>query len=318
MRALWLENQSLSLRDDLPLPKPGAGEALIRVRLAGICGTDLELLRGYAPFAGILGHEFVGEVAEADDPGLIGRRVAGEINIVCGRCDACRAGRPTHCENRTVAGIRNRHGAFAEYLTLPMANLHPVPDSVPDEAAVFAEPLAAALEIQSQVAVRPSERVLVVGAGRLGQLVAQTLALTGCELSVVARHPRQHALLAGRGIRTVAEDSIPSRRFDLAVEATGSPLGFELARRAVRPRGTLVLKSTHAGGAMAVDLSALVVDEITVVGSRCGPFGAALRLLERKAVDPAGLIDAEYPLDRAVEAFGRAGQSGVLKVLVRP
>jgi 2-desacetyl-2-hydroxyethyl bacteriochlorophyllide A dehydrogenase len=317
MRALRLENQSLALRGDLSVPKPGPGEALIRVRLAGLCGTDLELLRGYAPFTGIPGHEFVGEVVEAEDASLIGRRVVGEINIVCGECPACRAGRPTHCGNRTVAGIRGRHGAFAEYLTLPAANLHCVPDSVPDEAAVFAEPLAAALEIQEQAAVRPSDRVLVVGAGRLGQLVAQTLALTGCDLSVVARHPRQQELLAERRIPIVAEDAIPPRAFDLAVEATGAPGGFELARRAVRPRGTLVLKSTYAG-ALAVDLSALVVDEVTVVGSRCGPFGAALRLLERRAVDPTPLIDAEYSLSCAIEAFERAGRPGTLKVLLRP
>jgi threonine dehydrogenase-like Zn-dependent dehydrogenase len=317
MLAVWLENQSLALRADLPVPKPGPGEALIRVRLAGLCGTDLELLRGYAPFTGIPGHEFVGEVAEAEDASLIGRRVVGEINIVCGFCSACRAGRPTHCENRTVAGIRGRDGVFAEYLTLPAVNLHCVPESVPDEAAVFAEPLAAALEIQEQAAVRPSARVLVVGAGRLGQLVAQTLALTGCDLSVVARHPRQQELLAERRIPIVAEDVIPPKAFDLAVEATGAPGGFELARRALRPRGTLVLKSTYAG-AFAVDLSALVVDEVTVVGSRCGPFGAALRLLERRAVDPTPLIDAEYPLSRAIEAFERAGQPGTLKVLLRP
>lgn len=317
MHVLWLENQSLSLRDDVPIPAPAAGEALIRVRLAGVCGTDLELLRGYVPFTGIPGHEFVGEVAEADDPSLIGRRVVGEINLVCGSCAACRAGRPTHCESRKVLGIRGRNGAFAEYLTLPEANLHPVPDGVPDAAAVFAEPLAAALEIQQQVAVRPSDRVLVVGAGRLGQLIAQTLALTGCELGVAARHPRQQRLLAERGIRTVPEAAVSPRNFDLAVEATGSPSGFELARRAVRPRGTLILKSTYAG-ALSVDLSSLVVDEISVIGSRCGPFGAALRLLERRAVDPTGLIDAEYPLARAAEAFERAGQPGAFKILIRP
>jgi 2-desacetyl-2-hydroxyethyl bacteriochlorophyllide A dehydrogenase len=316
MRALWLESQSLSHRSDLPRPVPGPGEALIRIRLAGICGTDLELLRGYAPFIGIPGHEFVGEVAECADAALLGRRVVGEINVVCGRCAACRAGRSTHCEQRTVAGIRGRDGAFAEYLALPAANLHPVPDGVPDEAAVFAEPLAAALQIQEQVAVRPGDAVLVVGAGRLGQLAAQTLALTGCDLAVVARHPRQRQLLADRGIRVTGEEGAPSRQFDLVVDATGSPSGFDLARRAVRPRGTLVLKSTYAG-AFPVDLSSLVVDEITVVGSRCGPFGAALRLLERRVVDPAGLIDAEYPLDRAVEAFRQAASGGALKVVVR-
>lgn len=317
MRALWLENQTLSIRGDVPMPKPGKGEALVRVRLAGVCGTDLELVRGYLPFAGISGHEFVGEVVEAGNPALIGRRVVGDINVVCGSCEACRAGRPTHCENREVLGIRGRNGAFAEYLALPEANLHPVPGNVPDEAAVFAEPLAAALEIQEQVAVRPSDRVLVVGAGRLGQLIAQTLALTGCELEVVARHPRQQRLLADRGIGILPEAAVPARSFDLAVEATGSPSGFGLARRAVRPRGTLVLKSTYRGD-IAVDLASLVVDEISIVGSRCGPLAAALRLLERRAVDPSVLIEAEYSLDRVMEAFERAGQPGALKVLVRP
>jgi 2-desacetyl-2-hydroxyethyl bacteriochlorophyllide A dehydrogenase len=317
MQALWLEDRKLSLRTGLPIPEPQAGEALIRVRLAGLCGTDLELARGYYPFAGIPGHEFVGEVAEAADRSWIGRRVVGEINIVCGQCDSCRAGRPTHCENRSVLGIRGRHGAFAEYLALPVANLHPVPDSVPDEAAVFAEPLAAALQIQTQVAVRPGDRVLVVGAGRMGQLIAWTLALTGCDLQVAAKYSKQQRLLAERGIRVAAEDILPRRHFDLVVEATGSPFGFELARRAVRPRGTLVLKSTYRGD-LAVDLSSLVVDEITLIGSRCGPFATALRLLEQRIVDPTGLIEAEYPLARGLEAFERAGQSGVLKVLVRP
>jgi threonine dehydrogenase-like Zn-dependent dehydrogenase len=317
MRALWLENQRLSLRADAPRPSLPPGEALVRVRLAGVCGTDLELVRGYYPYTGIPGHEFVGEVAAAEDSGWIGRRVAGEINAACGHCGSCRAGRATHCERRSVLGIRGRDGAFAEYLALPLANLHPLPDGVPDAAAVFAEPLAAALEIQEQVAVRPGDRALVVGAGRLGQWVAQTLALTGCELSVVARHPRQRSLLQARGIRWVDEDGLPERQFDLAVEATGSPSGFGLALRALRPRGTLVLKSTYRGE-LAVDFSALVVDEITLVGSRCGPFAAALRLLERKAVDPAGLVEAEYPLERGLEAFEHAARPGALKVLLRP
>lgn len=317
MRGIWLENQRLAFRADLPPPAPAAGEALVKVRLAGVCGTDLELQRGYYPYSGIPGHEFVGEVLAAEDPSLIGQRVVGEINAACGQCAACLRRHPTHCEQRSVLGIRDRHGAFAEALSLPLKNLHPVPDGVPDEAAVFVEPLAAALQIQELVTVRPASRVLLVGAGRLGQLIAQALALTGCAMQVVARHPRQRQLLAARHIPLLAEDAVPARHFDLVVEATGSPQGFELARHAVRPRGTLALKSTYHGR-LNVDLSALVVDEISVVGSRCGPFGAALRLLEQKAVDPAGLIEAEYPLEEGLAAFAQAAQPGALKVLLRP
>ena len=315
MKALWLENRSLSLRD---LPRPARpGEALIRVRLSGICGTDLELLRGYYPFTGVIGHEFVGEVVEAPDPGWTGQRVVGEINVPCGECLQCREGRPTHCDRRAVLGIKDRHGTHAEYTTLPLANLHRVPDQVPDEAAVFVEPLAAALEIGQQVPIRPSDRVLLVGAGRLGQRVAQVLALTGCDLRVLARHPQQMALLESRRIRPIAEDEIRPRAWDVVVEAAGSPAGFEVARRAIRPRGTLVMKSTYRGK-MAVDWSALVVDEITVVGSRCGPFAPALRLLERGEVDPPLLIAGCYPIDKALEAVDEAGKQGGLKILLGP
>ncbi|MDO9347781.1 MAG: alcohol dehydrogenase catalytic domain-containing protein [Anaerolineales bacterium] len=313
MKALWLENQQLSLRD-VPCPeKPG--EALIRVRLSGICGTDLELVRGYYPYTGVIGHEFVGEVVAAPAKDWIGKRVVGEITAVCGECEECQNGRPTHCEKRTVLGIVERDGAHAEYLSLPVANLHRVPDSVPDEAAVFTEPLAAALEIQQQVHIQPTDRVLLIGAGRLGQLIAQTLALTGCDLRVVARHPHQKQLLESRKIRLITEDEIQPRRWEVVVEATGSSSGFDLARQAVRPRGVLVLKSTYRGEA-SVNFSSLVVDEITLLGSRCGPFAPALRVLANHAVDPSLLIAAHYPLARAVEAFELARQPGVLKVLL--
>ncbi|MBI4733124.1 MAG: alcohol dehydrogenase catalytic domain-containing protein [Chloroflexi bacterium] len=313
MQSLWLENQSLSLRDTPRPNKPG--EALIRVRLAGICGTDLELARGYYPFTGVPGHEFVGEVIESPDKSWIGKRVVGEINVVCGECEQCRNGRPTHCEKRTVLGIVNRNGVHAEFTTLPLENLHLVPDSVPDEAAVFTEPLAAALEIQEQVHIRPTDRVLLIGAGRLGQLVAQSLALTGCDLRVAARHPLQQKLLTDRGIRLITEDEVQPRRWDVVVEATGSPSGFDLARRALRPRGTLVLKSTYRGG-MTVNWSPFVVDEITIVGSRCGPFAPALQMLEKKEVDPAALIAKRFPLSAALEAYETAKQPGTLKVLL--
>ncbi|MFZ5912210.1 MAG: MDR/zinc-dependent alcohol dehydrogenase-like family protein [Chloroflexota bacterium] len=315
MKAVWLENNRLGLRE---VAKPSqTSEALIRVRQAGICSTDLELVKGYYPFTGIPGHEFVGEVVAADDPTWIGQRVVADINVVCGACEQCLSGRSTHCEKRTVLGIANRDGVFAEYTSLPLANLHRVPASVPDEMAVFTEPLAAALEIQQQVHIRPTERVLLVGAGRLGQLIAQTLALTGCDLRVLARHPHQQGLLAARGIETIEEEAIQPWRWDVVVEATGSPEGFRLARRAIRPRGTLVMKSTYKGE-MAVNFSSIVVDEIQVVGSRCGPFEPALRLLEKKEVDPSVLVAAEFKLGEALQAFEHAAQPGVLKVLVTP
>ncbi len=316
MNALYLSNRTLTYRTDLPMPEPPPGEALIRVRLAGICATDLELVRGYYPFDGIPGHEFVGVVEHAPDaPQWEGRRVVGEINAACGACAQCREGRPTHCEQRTVLGIIGRNGAFAEYLTLPLANLHPVPDDVTDEQAVFTEPLAAALEVLQQVHIHPTDRVLVVGAGRLGQLIAWTLALTGCDLRVVARHESQRRLLAKRGIRTLAENEVPHWGADVVVEATGAPGGFALAKRAVRPRGVIVLKSTYAGD-LTLDMSRIVVDEITLVGSRCGPFAPALEHLRRGLIDPRDLIVARYPLEKGLEAFEKAAQPGVFKVVV--
>lgn len=315
MQGLWLEDRKLAIRD-VPIPSDPA-EALVKVRMSGICGTDIELTRGYYPFTGVIGHEFIGEVVEAPSPQWIGARVVGDINVACGVCDECSAGRPTHCEDRTVLGIVGRQGAHAEYLTLPLANLHRVPDSVPDEAAVFTEPLAAAVEILQQVHIRPSDRVLLIGAGRLGQLVAQVLALTGAHLRVVARHDHQRGLLAARGIATLAQDDVAARRWDVVVEATGSPSGLDLARSALRPRGTLVLKSTYAGET-TLDLSRFVVDEITIVGSRCGPFEPALQLLERGDVDPLPLITARYPLSEGVQAVAVAQQPDVMKVLLEP
>jgi 2-desacetyl-2-hydroxyethyl bacteriochlorophyllide A dehydrogenase len=315
MRALWLEDGALSMRDVEAAAWPG--EALVRVRLSGVCGTDLELVRGYYPFTGIPGHEFVGEVVQSPDPSWVGARVVGEINAWCGECETCRRGDVTHCERRTVLGIVGRNGVHAEYASLPLANLHRVPDSVPDEAAVFTEPLAAALEILEQVHVSPSDRVLLVGAGRLGQLVAQVLALTGAHVRVVARHDRQRELLAARGIAVIAEEDVEPRRWDVVVEATGSPSGFEMARAAVRPRGTLVLKSTYRGE-LTLDMAPFVVDEITVVGSRCGPFAPALRLLERGDVVTEGLVAERYELDRAIEAMEAAANPGMMKVLLEP
>ena len=313
MQALWLENNQISMRD-VPQPKK-ENEALIKIRKAGICSTDLELVKGYYPYTGILGHEFVGEVVSASDSAWLGSRVVGDINAVCGLCEACRNGRSTHCEYRTVLGIANRDGIFAEYTTLPLENLHRVPDSVSDEMAVFTEPLAAALEIQEQIQIKPTDRVLVVGAGRLGQLIAQTLALTGCDLHVVARHSLQQNLLTARGIRITSEVEIQPHKWDIVVEVTGSSDGFNLARKAIRPRGTLVMKSTYKGD-VTVNFSSIVVDEINIIGSRCGPFEPALRLMEKREVDPTVLIMDEYKLSNGLKAFEKAAQHGVLKVLV--
>jgi threonine dehydrogenase-like Zn-dependent dehydrogenase len=297
-----MEGGALRLRDDLPLPEPAEGEARVRVLLAGICGTDLTLLNGYLPFTGVPGHEFVGRVEAAPgDQAWVGRRVVGEINVVCHECGPCRRGDSHHCAARQVVGLRGRHGAFAEHLTLPIENLHAVPDALPDEAAVFTEPTAAALEIQEQVKVGPGDHVVVIGPGRLGRLVARTLALTGCDLRVVGRH----------------DDPPPEREADVVVECSGEPDGLAAALRAVRPRGTIVLKSTYAT-AVPLDVSKVVVDEVTLVGSRCGPFPPALELLRSGAVDVRPLVHARYPLSDALAAFEHAARPGVLKVLLQP
>jgi threonine dehydrogenase-like Zn-dependent dehydrogenase len=306
---------SLKIMDDHPLPQ-NTGEALVRVRLAGICNTDLEITRGYAGFRGILGHEFVGEVRASATPTLIGKRVVGEINASCGLCTSCLAGMPTHCADRTVLGIHARSGAFAEYVSLPSQNLHVVPDNVADEEAVFTEPLAAALEILQQVHVRPSERVIVLGDGKLGSLAAQVLRLVGCDLLVVGKHADKLATLEAMGIATALVDNIGAERADVVVECTGNPSGLEAARTLLHPRGRLILKSTFHGAA-PVALSPFVVDEITIVGSRCGPFEAALRLLQNKLVHAPPMITATYALADGVQAMSKAAQPGVMKVLLR-
>ena len=319
MKGIWLEQQQLKLKTDLPVPSPPSGEALVRVLQAGICNTDLELLRGYYPYAGIIGHEFVGVVESAPEDlanKLVNKKVVGEINATCGQCHFCRRGYSSHCEQRTVLGIVNRHGAFAEYLTLPIANLHIVPDNVSDDSATFTEPLAAALEIQEQIALTPETKVLLVGDGKLGQLVAQTLALTGCDLLVVGRHRDKLAKLEHRGIKTGFADLAKTSSFDVAVECTGNPDGFSLALQSLRPKGILVLKSTYVGK-LNIDASALVVNEITVIGSRCGPFPKALDLLTRGQVDVSSLIERSYPLEEGLAAFNHAQQRGVLKVLLK-
>ena len=315
MRVLLCDD-GLSFDPAYPDPEPMPGEALVRVTLAGICNTDLELIKGYLGFRGVLGHEFVGIVEASPDPVLLGQRVVGEINAYCGECPTCLAGRPTHCPHSTTLGISGRDGAFADFLTLPAHLLHLVPETIPDRSAVFTEPLAAALQIPEQVALRPTDRVVVLGDGKLGLLVAQVLALSGCHLLAVGRHDSKLDILRRRGIAVrLAGYALSAGEADIVVECTGSSGGFAAARHLLRPRGTLVLKSTYHG-LTSVDLSSLVVDEIAVVGSRCGPFAPALRLLAAGLVDVEPFVDAVYPLDEGLAAFQRAATPGILKVLL--
>ncbi len=316
MRALVIDN-GLRWEKNYPTPIPPAGEALVRVLRAGICNTDLELVRGYMKFKGVPGHEFVGVVEQAvGREDLIGQRVAGEINAACGVCETCRANRPTHCPNRTTLGIDRRDGTFADYTRLPFENLHALPDTITDDQAVFIEPLAAACEIREQVHVRPTDRVALIGDGKLGLLCAQVIALTGCRFIVVGRHADKLAILARRGIATTTDlNVIEPASIDVVVEATGVPGGYELARKIVRPRGTIVVKSTYHAE-MPVNLTSVVVDEITLIGSRCGPFEPAIRLLANQQIDVESMIHAKYPLDEGVTAFDHAARHGTLKVIV--
>ena len=321
MRALYLAKGQLTLHDDYPRPEVGAEDALIRVTVAGICSTDLELVKGYAGgFRGVLGHEFVGVVEAAGSPAAaewVGRRVVGGINLGCRRCAVCLGEGPEHCPYRTTLGIHNKDGVFADTVTLPVVNLLEVPDTVADEEAVFTEPLAAALRIREQIAVRPTARTAVVGPGRLGLLVAQVLALAGTDVTVLGRRAASLELPRQLGLTAGLVDEADDDSFDLVFEATGNDAGFAHSLRIVRPRGTLVLKSTFHGNAN-INLTKLVVAEITVVGSRCGPFAPALRLLASGAVAVRPLIEAEYPLADALAAFAHADQPGARKILLRP
>lgn len=314
MQALRFQDGELGLAE-LPTPTPGPGEVLVRVRMAGICATDLEIVRGYMGYAGTLGHEFVGEIAQCEDPHRVGQRVTGEINATCGTCGECLAGRPRHCSARTVLGILGRDGCFAEYLSLPLSNLHAVSDTLPDELACFAEPTAAAFEILEQLPLAADSRVAVVGDGKLGLLIAMVLHQHGCAVTLVGRHAHKRAIAEAAGIATAAPGSLPRKAWDVVVEATGSADGMDAAIALVRPRGTIVLKSTYAGR-LSLDAAPLVIDEITLVGSRCGPFEPALRALTEGRVDPRPLIAAVRPLSQGVEAMAQAGVRGTLKVLL--
>lgn len=300
---------------DHPEPTPAAGEALIRVTLAGICNTDLEITRGYVDFKGVLGHEFVGIVERAPSASLVGRRVVGEINCICGTCRQCRAGLPSHCSNRTVLGIAGRDGALAEFVTLPERNLHLVPDSVADDQAVFVEPLAAALQVLEQAHIRPTQSVAILGDGKLGLLVAQVVALTGARVMAIGHHRAKLDILSQLGITTSLPEGLEDETADVVVECSGRPEGLALAHQLVRPKGTIVLKSTFAGQ-VQLNFNSIVVDEVALIGSRCGPFEASLRLLARGLVAVRPLINAVFPLDQAEAAFERAGVRGALKVLV--
>lgn len=297
-------------------PVRAPDEVLIRLRRAGICDTDFELMQGYKAFSGTLGHEFVGDVIDGPAE-WIGRRVVGEINIACGTCATCRRGLPTHCERRRILGLLDYDGAFAHVFRLVQRNLWPVPDTIPDDYAVFTEPLAAACQTLELAHLRPGERVIVIGAGKLGMLVAQAARLTGADLSVVVRHEVQAARLAAWRIPAVWRPEVGSSSADVVIDCTGTASGFAEALEIVRPRGTILLKSTYHDLPQA-DLTRVVVKEIHLTGSRCGPFGAALRLLEQGLVDVAPLIEASYPLTEAARAFEHAGRPGALKVLLRP
>lgn len=331
MHALVFRNNALALEKNYPRPDLQPGEALIKVLQAGICNTDLEVTRGYLTFQGVLGHEFVGIVeAVHEGPGaspptyLIGKRVVGEINAACHRTDCvyCQQNMFTHCPNRTTLGILNRDGAFAEYLTLPVANLHLVPDNVSDEEAVFVEPLAANFEMLEQVHLKPTDSVVVLGDGKMGQLAAQVLALSGCEVMMVGKHEEKLALAEKRGVHSYVLDDTTSftlenrRRVDVVVECSGSAQGLEMALRLVKPRGTIILKSTVADKS-TLYLAPIVINEIRVQGSRCGPFAPAIRALSQKTVDIRPLISAHYSLDEGIGAFEHAARPGVLKVLLR-
>ena len=325
MRALVWNGRELRRESAYPYPGSGVARvtdsrpvpetAIVKVHLAGICSTDLEILKGYMGFTGVPGHEFVGSVVEGPVP-LVGKRVVGEINFGCGACDACRRDLSRHCPNRRVMGILNADGAFAEYVSVPVNNLHEIPSGIGDEKAVFTEPLAAAFEILTQIQLDFGDEVLVLGDGKLGNLCVQVLRLTGAKVTAVGKHPEKLSLIKKAGVRTILLGDWQPRQFDVVVEATGSASGLEMALVATRPRGTLILKSTIAGNHQ-VSLAPIVINEINVVGSRCGPFPDALAALAGRRVAVTPLIEKIYSLDDGLAALRHAAQPGVKKVLLQ-
>lgn len=314
MRAVVFKDDGLQLDKQYKKPEPTGDQALLKVRLAGICNTDLELTKGYMGFFGVLGHEFVAEVISGSER-LIGKRVVGEINVACGNCEFCGRGIPSQCVNRTTVGIDRHDGAFAEYLALTERNLLVVPDEISDDMAVFTEPLAAACQTLESAHISPNDRVVLVGAGKLGLLVAQVLKLTGADLQVVVRREKQAKLLNKWGITAVDKAEITAKSADVVVDCTGTAQGFADSLDLLKACGTMILKSTYVGLPEA-DLTRVVIDEISLVGSRCGSFESALRLLKAGVVDVESLIESRYELDDALEAMKHAGQKGVLKALL--
>lgn len=316
VKATYFDGKNLNYDDNYPASK--SGETLVRVNLAGICGTDLEILDGYMKYHGILGHEFVGIVEKSESPELIGKRVVGEINVGCGVCDSCKKGMERHCPNRTVLGILNRNGAFAEFLSLPEKNLHIIPDSITDEQAVFVEPLAAAFEIKEQVLLQPQWSIAVVGDGRLAQLIIKVLKLSCPNITCFGRHQSKLTGILTDGVKIkIGIESSDKQSFDLVVEATGSNSGFSDTMKLIKPRGIVVLKSTIASREN-LDLTPTVVNEITLVGSRCGLFKPAIDALATGMVSVDSMIDSTYPLEKFSEAIQHAKKPDTLKVFLKP
>jgi len=315
MQALVFDNK-LRFERNYPDPRATPAEALVRVHLAGICNTDLEIVRGYMHFRGVPGHEFVGVVESGPSPWL-NKRVVAEINCVCRRCDMCTHGLRNHCRNRTIVGIAGRDGAFAERLAVPVENLHEVPDALTDEQAVFIEPLAAAVQLTSQVPLDARTTVTVLGPGKLGLLVAQVVALKGCKLQVVGRSMPGLEFAEKRALQTyLADDLVQANDQDVVIDCTGNPQGLQLAMNLVRPRGTIVLKSTYSAG-QGVNLTPVVVNEVTIVGSRCGPFPQAISLLAQDKVEVRTMISRQFALAQGRQAFDYAAQPGIMKVLLK-
>lgn len=316
MKAIFWDGNVVSLDSAYSLPVPDQDTAIVKVHLAGICATDLQIFKGYMKFRGVPGHEFVGSVSQGPKEWL-DKRVVGEINFGCGKCEFCARDLNRHCPNRAVMGILNADGAFAEYVAVPVENLHPVPSSISDEQAVFTEPLAAAFEILRQIQISTGDEILILGDGKLGNLCAQVLRHTGAKVTALGRHQDKLDLIKRTGVRTMLLNDWRPRLFDVVVDATGSAAGLELAISAVRPRGTLVLKSTIAG-AHQVSLAPVVINEINLVGSRCGVFPDALEALAANHVSVAPLIEQVYPLAHGIEAIQHAERRGARKILLRP